>query len=270
VYRYEINHDQTGGGPGDCPNVVRIGFSHNALLNDETMKITAHVTVADPQGLGDIDWVRMTSLIDYGRETAPWDEKGRAPLSSGGDPGDAQLSDTGPAGELGDEVAGDGVYTFDGFKTRSYSSFWAHYASAGFPIKVPMRVIVKDKSDNYAIVDTQLTVTNNAADIAGPDDPNDGGDPNDAGDPNDGGDPNDTGDTNDNGTGDTNGDPTASDDGNDNANGDSTSDGTSSDPNDNGLGGGPSAATGGLCPTTSAVLLSLSVVTLLRKRRRHD
>ena len=240
VWRFELNYDQTGGGPGNCPIVQRIGWSGPMLLKDDSTKITVYVAVTDPQGLADIDSVGVVSLIDYGRETAVWYTRGRAPLSSGGDMGWASLSDEGPAGNKGDEIAGDGVYTFHGFWTRSSSDFWSHYAAEGLPIKVPIRVFVKDKRGNYMIVDTQLSVTDSADDA---DDADDSG-----GDGGDGG-----------------------------ADGSDGQDGTDgSDDADGGANGGGDTSggvipTGGMCPSTALLTIALTVcgAICLRPRRRR-
>ena len=91
---------------GDCPRIEEVAWNRPALLHDEEMKITAYVTVSDPQGLSDIESVRLDSLIDYGREEIEWDTKGRNPLSAGADSAGSVLSDEGPDAEVGDERAG--------------------------------------------------------------------------------------------------------------------------------------------------------------------
>jgi hypothetical protein len=259
VYRFDLNYHQTGGSSGQCPIIQRVGWSRPMLLKDDSMKVAVYVTVSDPQGLGDIEWVRVLSLIDYGRETAVWDTKGRDPLSSGGDMGWALLTDDGPDGNQGDEVAGDGVYTFHGFWTRSYSDFWEHYASEGFPLQVPIRVFVKDKGDNYAIADTLLSVTNDPAQAEPGNDTDDG-------DTDDDGTSDDTdGDTDDDGTdGDGDDDGTNGDDDDDGSNGepdgddDGTADqGTGGDDTDGDGTASPGGAIGGLCPTSALVALLL-------------
>ena len=270
LYRVDIGPDADE--YGHTPRVTAIWFSASAAVLDDETEVAVYASVTDADGLSDIDWVRVMSPIDYNTERPEWDTVGRAPFRFHGDVSSAEMSDEGAAGELGDETAGDGTYTLDYMKTRELSDFYNHYT--GRPIAVPLRIVVKDKSDNYAFADTRLMVTDDPNDVLDPNDPNDIADPNDLIDPNDIGDPNDAGDPNDFGDPNDAIDPNDLDDPNDTGDPNEYGDpNTYVDPNDyidpntNGGGGGGG---GGICPSFALSLSALALAGLwLTARRRR-
>ncbi|MBU0640163.1 MAG: choice-of-anchor D domain-containing protein [Planctomycetes bacterium] len=153
VHRIDMNPGEDG--YAQAPQVTQIAFGSPVILNDDVMRVLTKVTVSDAQGLADIDAVYVMSLGDYGREVAEWYGFFRTPLGFGGDSSAGTAVDDGTDGDF---AAGDGVFTCNTMRTRSSSEFYAHYTD--MPIEVPIRVIVKDKSDNYTMVDTRLAVTN--------------------------------------------------------------------------------------------------------------
>ena len=185
-------------------------------------------------------------------------------------------------------MAGDGVFTFDRLYTRAYSDFWAQYADRGFPLEVPIRVIVKDKSDNYTFADAQLLVTDDPADIPPPDDDGDEGDGDDevVGPDGDGVDDDDGGDdlvddgsvdgddgADDEGVGDGHDGGDEDDEGSriqpgggDDVNGDEQPADGNQSPLDDGLGG--LMPTINVCPTTASMMLALTVAGLLMTQPR--
>ncbi len=267
IYRVDLNPDRTGAAAGQGPVIHNVSFNANMLLKDDTMRITAAVFVTDPQN--DLDWVRLDGMVEYGRENVEWDTIGRAPLSAGGDSSGAPLTDDGPGGDNGDEIAGDQVYTCDDFHTRSNCDFWSHYASRGLPIKIPLRIVAKDRAGNYTIAETELGVTDNAGEITFSDSPGDGGtpDPGDGGspDPGDGGtpDPGDGG-TPDPGDG---GTPSPGDGGTPNP-----GDGNPGDSNPDANGGSTDTdgagldSPGALCPVVALLALLVTLTATLRTR----
>ena len=138
---------------GNTPRITAIKFSQPALLKDGATTIVIAVTVSDSQGAGNIEWVRIHSLVD-GLEAPEW--LNFDPLSFFW----PLLLDN---GSNGDEVAGDGIYTFNAVSTTlNASNFYTRYS---LPHDVGIRVVAKDKDGNYAIADTRLTVTNQALPI---------------------------------------------------------------------------------------------------------
>lgn len=94
-------------GDDKVPNVHSIGFSAPALLDQEDTTISVQVTISDPQGTNNIEWIRILPLIE-GQEYPSW-PMAREPLSfPSGDPGSTRLYDD---GTHWDAVVG--VYTFD-------------------------------------------------------------------------------------------------------------------------------------------------------------
>lgn len=139
-----------------APNVTAIQCNAPALIHADGVTVTFTAQVADAQGLSNIDWVNLSVLVD-GREAPPW-SMGRVPLAfPAGDPGSTRLYDD---GTHGDAVVGDGIFTFDAVATRKgdYEGFNTWYSHFSLPHDVGIRIIVKDKDQNYTIADTRLTV----------------------------------------------------------------------------------------------------------------
>jgi len=144
---YRIDMEPDSGSFGAAPNVTRIAFSAASLPNDGVTEITVTATVTDAQGLGNIESVTAVSIVD-GIENPSWLED-NPPLN----PNSTELYDD---GTNGDEVAGDGVYTYNRFRTDTYSNF---FEQRTLPYDVGVRVVVKDVNENYVIADTVLTIT---------------------------------------------------------------------------------------------------------------
>jgi hypothetical protein len=150
-----------------APQIVAVSFSAPALLDAEGSTVGIEVQVRDAQGLGNIEWVNLSTLV-AGKETPDW-PMGRGPLAfPSGDTSSTRLFDD---GSHGDRVAGDGIYSFDAMATRKgsrdldgvWNTWYAHHA---LPHAVEIRLIAKDKDDNYSIADTELLITDDPAVIA--------------------------------------------------------------------------------------------------------
>ncbi len=239
---------------GDVPRITSIGLGTPAILNDDTTPMTVYVTVSDPQGLDNIEYVRVISLGEYGREGAEWYTFFRTPLGFGGDSSSGDATDD---GTYGDVTAGDGTYTLDFMRTRAGSQFYEHYTD--MPVDAPIRILVKDKDGNYALADTLLRVTNDPNDLVVPPGDNDGNGTGDGDQGNDGT----SADGNGDGSVDNGGDGTG--DGTANGGADGGNDGTNGQEEEPGGGGA------GLCPTAATVSLALSALglALARGRRRR-
>ncbi len=282
LYRIDREPNASQGHYGDGPRISGVTWSRPALLKDDAMRITCCVSASDPEGLSNIDWVQVVSQIDYGRENVEWDTRGRDPLSTGGDSSGGFLLDDGDAGDAsGDATAGDGIFTNDRFYTRSACDFWDHYASAGLPIEVPVRVIVKDKDDNYSFVDTFLTVTDDPADAEPGGNGNDNENENENGNENANENVNDNGASNanenvgdgdDNANGDNNANVNGEDHANANVNGEDADNANGrNNGNANGDDPGQSAPTiPGLCPSAGGAMLVLAIAGLAWSRRRSS
>lgn len=152
---------QTKGDPS-APYVQQIAFNAPVLLDYENSTIGVRVMVTDPQGTGNIEWVKLTPLVE-GQEEPSW-AMGREPLAfPTGDPGSTLLYDD---GTHGDATAGDGIFSFDSIATRKgdYEGFNTWYKHYSLPAPVGIRIIVKDKDNNYAIADTQFVISKLHAD----------------------------------------------------------------------------------------------------------
>ncbi len=167
-YAYDNNADNSGiyrvdmrsTGDPQAPYIQNIGFDAPAMLDHDGVTLSARVTLTDPQGLNNIDWVRLVPLVE-GQEEPPW-AMGREPLAfPSGDSGSTLLYDD---ATHGDEIAGDGVYTFDSIATRkgdregehAFNTWYQHYS---LPSPVGVRIITKDTDNNYSIADTQLVIS---------------------------------------------------------------------------------------------------------------
>jgi hypothetical protein len=146
-------------GDAQAPYVHEIAFDAPALLDYDDVTISVRVTITDLQGIGNIDWVRLTPLVE-GQEEPAW-AMGREPLAfPEGDPGSTLLYDDGTNGDV---TAGDGIFSFDSIATRKgdrqeggFNTWYQHYA---LPAPVGIRIIVKDNDNNYTIADTQLVIS---------------------------------------------------------------------------------------------------------------
>jgi hypothetical protein len=139
-----------------APNISTFTCSVPALIHADGVTAKVTVQVSDAQGLENIDWVNLSVLVE-GREEPSW-PMGRAPLAFPfGDPGSTRLYDD---GTHGDEVAGDGIFTFDGVATRKgdYDGWNTWYTHFTLPHAVGLRIIAKDKDENYTLADTRLTI----------------------------------------------------------------------------------------------------------------
>jgi hypothetical protein len=136
--------------PTDCspaPNITTINFTSNKLLNDGTTRTTVMATVSDAQGLANISWVRLKSLVD-GLEIPEWMRDGE-PLAY-----EWNLYDD---GTHGDRAAGDGIYTNDTIRTNPTCNFYGRFT---LPKEVGVRIVARDEDHNYVMADTSLTVVN--------------------------------------------------------------------------------------------------------------
>ncbi len=146
-------------GDSQAPHVQQIAFDSPVLPDIEDATIGVRVTITDLQGIDNIDWVRLTPLVE-GQEEPAW-AMGREPLAfPTGDPGSTLLYDD---GTHGDETEGDGIFSFDSIATRKggreegeWNTWYRHYT---LPAPVGIRIIVKDKDNNYAIADTELVIS---------------------------------------------------------------------------------------------------------------
>lgn len=149
--------DMAAAGTGNAPYITAVSFNAPALLHEDDVTITVEVAVGDLQGLETIEWVRLLTLVD-GKESPDY-PMGRAPLAfPTGDPGSTLLYDD---GTHGDQVAGDGIYTFDAIATRKgdYDGWNTWYSHVTLPEDVGIRIIARDEDGNYYIADTLLTIT---------------------------------------------------------------------------------------------------------------
>ena len=145
IYRVDM---EPGAGPyGQAPSIDAIAFSAASLPNDAATMITLTASASDPQGADQIAGVWSIPLAE-GVEKASWWTDG-APLTMSA----GQMSDDGTT--LGDQAAGDGVYTND-MRTSAGTNVYEHY---GLPYDVGVRIIAADVDGNYTIADTVLTVT---------------------------------------------------------------------------------------------------------------
>ena len=154
--------DMQTSGDSSAPYVQQIAFNAPVLLDHQDATIGVRAVITDPQGTGNIEWVKLTPLVE-GQEQPSW-AMGRKPLAfPTGDPGSALLYDD---GTHGDETAGDGIFSFDSIATRKgdYEGFNTWYQHYSLPAPVGIRIIVKDTDNNYAIADTQLTISKLHAD----------------------------------------------------------------------------------------------------------
>ena len=131
-----------------CPTISEVWFSAPNLLHDNVTSITIMARVSDPQGLGNIDWVKMTTMVG-GLEYPEW--LNATPLNFW-----PILYDD---GTHGDAVAGDGIFTNNTLRTQT-SNFYQHFPA---PCPVGIRIMAKDKNDNHSLVDTTLLVTTKGA-----------------------------------------------------------------------------------------------------------
>jgi hypothetical protein len=131
-----------------APNIAAINFASNKLLNDGTTRTTVTATVSDAQGLATISWVRLKSLVD-GLETPEW--------MLGGEPLAYDNWNLFDDGTHGDRFAGDGIYTNDTIRTNPTCNFYERFT---LPKAVGVRIVARDKNNNYVMADTSLTVVN--------------------------------------------------------------------------------------------------------------
>jgi hypothetical protein len=132
---------------GRAPRITGIKFSAPELFHDGATTISVAATVTDPQGAANIKRVSMATLVD-GMESPEW--LLYDPLYFGW----AHMVDD---GNLGDEKAGDGVFTNNTIHTTiNPSNFYTRHAS---PWQVGLRIIAEDMNGNYTIADTTFTVT---------------------------------------------------------------------------------------------------------------
>ncbi len=161
-----VRADINSSASGDAPTISNIAFSAYALLHADGSTIGITANVNDLQGLNDIESVRLVTLVE-GLEVPDF-AMGREPLAfPAGDPGGTLLYDD---GSHGDVVAGDGIFSFDAIATRKgdYDGWNTFYTQFSLPHAVGVRIVAKDKSQNYAIVDVPLTITDNPQDTVNP------------------------------------------------------------------------------------------------------
>jgi hypothetical protein len=143
---YHIDMAPTAASFDQAPSVTRIELSEESLLRDGSNQITVAVTVTDSQGLGNIDWVKIIPHID-GVENPDWLAYDPWIVDR------SSLSDDGETG--GDMAAGDGVHTENTLRLNTGSNFLETIPEATY---IGLRVIVKDKDENYSIADTTIDI----------------------------------------------------------------------------------------------------------------
>jgi len=126
------------------PNISNITFSKNLWMYDDATPLTVTAQVSDAKGLGNILWVKMTSLVD-GREFPEWLDY--EPLAY-----DPLLYDDGTHGDV---TPGDGIFTNNTITLKKISNFYTHYT---LPHRVGIRLVVKNNDDHYMIADTIISV----------------------------------------------------------------------------------------------------------------
>jgi hypothetical protein len=155
VYRVDMKTS----GDAHAPHVQGIDFSAPALLDWDDATVAVRVRISDPQGIPNIEWVKLLPLVE-GQETTPW-EMPREPLAfPTGDAGSTILYDDGTHGDV---IAGDGIFTFDSIATRKgdregEDAFNTWYQEYTLPAPVGIRIVVKDEDNNYALADTALVI----------------------------------------------------------------------------------------------------------------
>ncbi len=153
VYRIDM---QSQGDPA-APHVLQIAFDKPALLDQEDETISVRAIITDPQGIENVEWVKITTLVD-GQEEPSWSSVPRPLALSGSNSDWGTLYDD---GTHGDQVSGDGIFSLEGIETkksyRDLDSSW--YQHKTLPEYIGIRVIVKDTDNNYTIADTRLLIT---------------------------------------------------------------------------------------------------------------
>ena len=160
-YQQRLYRVDTNPGPGNfgqAPDITAINFSSWRVRHDvdPSDMVAVEVAVSDTQGLDNIEWVKLLVLVE-GAEAPSWSMP-RPPLAfPSGDASSTWLYDD---GSHGDEAAGDGIFTFDTIATRKgdYEGFNTWYSHYVLPQDVGIRIIAKDKDDNYTIADSTLTI----------------------------------------------------------------------------------------------------------------
>jgi hypothetical protein len=150
----DIIHEVVVGRHHQGPQVLQIYYDRWPLLIDDEKPLTVYASLrkSGPDGLENIEWVRMHSLVD-GLEQKDWQLINPAWHNTPPIYCQRELYDDGVSG--GDQVAGDGVYTNNTIEPRLDSGF---YNQHGLPAYPGIRIIVKTKSHQYAIADSYLKV----------------------------------------------------------------------------------------------------------------
>ncbi|MBF0242405.1 MAG: hypothetical protein HQK64_07995 [Desulfamplus sp.] len=160
---YRVDTKSKGG--DRAAYVEYISFSAPALLDQDGVTIAVQTKISDPQGAENIEWVKLLPIIE-GHEDPSW-SMGRVPIAfPSGDAGSTRLYDDGTHGDL---LANDGIYTFDSIATRkgdhegeTWNTWYQHYP---LPSDLGIRIIVKDRDNNYTISDTTLRITNDPKEV---------------------------------------------------------------------------------------------------------
>lgn len=134
-----------------APNIVDISFSPTSLIHDGTTKVSVFAHIIDSQGLQNIEWVKMHTLVD-GLENRAWKTINAAWSETSPLFYDSKLYDDGTHGDL---YAGDGIYSNNSLRTRSDSGFYKAYR---LPRNIGIRIVAKDNDDNYCIADSILKI----------------------------------------------------------------------------------------------------------------
>ncbi|MBI4719549.1 MAG: hypothetical protein HY763_17265 [Planctomycetes bacterium] len=126
-----------------APQIAGVWFDVGSIPGDGSAGTTISVSVSDPQA--DLEWVKIRYVVD-GVEHPSW--MSYAPLSLDS----PTLYDD---GTHGDAAAGDGMYGLESVRANPGSSFYERYS---LPHTVGVRLVAKDRADNYAIADTSILV----------------------------------------------------------------------------------------------------------------
>lgn len=129
-----------------APQVNGVWFDVASVPGDGSVGATITASVTDAQGAADLEWVKIRNLVD-GVEHPSWMTYDPLLLDS------AFLYDD---ATHGDAVAGDGRFSLDKIRANPGCNFYERFT---LPHNVGVRIIAKDREQNYTMVDTSILVT---------------------------------------------------------------------------------------------------------------
>ena len=137
-----------------APNIVSIGFSKRGLVHDASTEIYVYAKVSDAQGLESIQGV---SLYSYVAEPCTIYDYVGSPIYN------ATLYDKGTNGDI---TEGDGIYTGK-IKTHHSSSTDFFDNICTLPSYIRIRIVARDRDENYCAAETPLQIVETEADLKG-------------------------------------------------------------------------------------------------------